>query len=278
MKVLGIQGPATETHALVARLVPRLDGRVATVDCHTDVADVDGAVDRAAADADPLDGISSAYRRSEGAWTARAADWTVGSVLDELAPSHDVALVLGADDLRVPFVSIGDGQDPARNPDRSILAADAADGVDLDELLDALDRLEPHVTLEALVHRLKTSPHADRSGAIATFTGRVRAKDSDDDDRTTKLAFEKYEGVADDQMATIRDELTARDGVFEVLMHHRTGVIPDGEDIVFVVVLAGHRKEAFRAVEDGIDRLKAEVPIFKKETTVSDEFWVHDRS
>jgi molybdopterin synthase catalytic subunit len=42
-----------------------------------------------------------------------------------------------------------------------------------------------------------------------------------------------------------------------------------------VVVLAGHREEAFRTVEDGIDRLKAEVPLFKKEVTVSDEFWAH---
>jgi len=42
-----------------------------------------------------------------------------------------------------------------------------------------------------------------------------------------------------------------------------------------VVVLAGHRREAFETVEDGIDRLKAEVPLFKKEVTVSGEFWAH---
>ncbi|MFC6724850.1 molybdopterin synthase, partial [Halobium palmae] len=115
------------------------------------------------------------------------------------------------------------------------------------------------------------------AGAIATFTGRVRAKDGDDDPRTTALEFETYEGVADDRMDAIRADLTDREGVEEVLLHHRTGVVPDGEDIVFVVVLAGHREEAFRAVEDGINRLKDEVPIFKKETTVEDEFWVHDR-
>jgi molybdopterin synthase catalytic subunit len=62
-----------------------------------------------------------------------------------------------------------------------------------------------------------------------------------------------------------------------VLLHHRTGVIEYGEDIVFVVVLAGHRGEAFETVADGIDRLKAEVPIFKREVTVDEEFWVHDR-
>jgi molybdopterin synthase catalytic subunit len=44
-----------------------------------------------------------------------------------------------------------------------------------------------------------------------------------------------------------------------------------------VVVLAGHRGEAFRTVEDGIDRLKDEVPLFKKEVTVEEEFWRHER-
>jgi molybdopterin synthase catalytic subunit len=61
-------------------------------------------------------------------------------------------------------------------------------------------------------------------------------------------------------------------------MHHRTGVIREGEDIVFVVVLAGHREEAFRTVEDGINRLKDEVPIFKKESTTEEEFWIHEQS
>ncbi|MUW15319.1 molybdopterin synthase, partial [Halorubrum sp. CBA1125] len=118
---------------------------------------------------------------------------------------------------------------------------------------------------------------ADRAGAIATFTGRVRARDHPDDDRTTHLAFESYEEVAADRMDAIAAELADRDGVFDVRMHHRTGVIEAGEDIVFVVVLAGHRREAFRTVEDGIDRLKDEVPIFKKETTEAEEFWVHRR-
>jgi len=56
----------------------------------------------------------------------------------------------------------------------------------------------------------------------------------------------------------------------------KTGVVDAGEDIVFVVVLAGHRKEAFETVEDGIDRLKEEVPLFKKEVTVDETFWAHE--
>ena len=63
--------------------------------------------------------------------------------------------------------------------------------------------------------------------------------------------------------------------MFEVILHHRTGIVEAEEDIVFVVVLAGHRPEAFATVEDGINRLKAEVPLFKKEVTVEGTFWAH---
>jgi hypothetical protein len=43
-----------------------------------------------------------------------------------------------------------------------------------------------------------------------------------------------------------------------VRLHHKTGVVEAGEDIVFVVILAGHRGEAFSAVQDGINRLKGD--------------------
>ena len=78
-------------------------------------------------------------------------------------------------------------------------------------------------------------------------------------------------------MRTIEQDLEEREGVIDIRLHHRTGRVEAGEDIVFVVVLAGHRREAFRAVEDGIDRLKDEVPLFKKEVTASETFWVHER-
>ncbi|MCF2241515.1 molybdenum cofactor biosynthesis protein MoaE, partial [Halobacterium salinarum] len=100
--------------------------------------------------------------------------------------------------------------------------------------------------------------------------------DDPDDTPTRHLEFERYDTVAEQRMATIREQLCERDGVYDVRMHHRTGVVPAGDDVVHVVVLAGHRGDAFRAVSDGIDRLKDEVPLFKKEVTVDDAFWRHD--
>ncbi|MFD1569429.1 molybdopterin synthase [Halorubrum laminariae] len=262
---------------LAALLPDRLDGQVAVVD-RRERAD-GGVVD---ARRTSVTGADSAYVTeialdADGSWTGSGRVDGIDDVLDDLAPTHDYLIVLGESRLRVPVVLLSEHFDADDVPGPVLATARSADDVDLDKLAADLADAGPWITRETLVRRVEASADADRSGAIATFTGRVRQRDAADDDRTTHLAFEKYEGVAADRMDAIAAELTERDGVFDVRMHHRTGVIEAGEDIVFVVVLAGHRREAFRAVEDGIDRLKDEVPIFKKETTEAEEFWVHQR-
>ena len=192
--------------------------------------------------------------------------------LERLGPSCEYALVEGYSDAALPTVALGGRESTAGE---LIARGDTAEDVDVDRVIERLEETEPHETLSSLVARAKESPEQDKSGAIATFTGRVREKEHDDDEPTELLEFEKYDGVAAEKMAAIREDLEAREGVYEVLLHHRTGVVESGEDIVFVVVLAGHRGEAFETVADGINRLKAEVPLFKKEVTVADEFWAH---
>ncbi len=263
MRTISVLGPGASE--LVGRLAPALDGRVATVER------------LGPADAGPPPDARSAYGLApDGSWVGAGADRSLDALLDDLAPDHDVALLAGFPAADAPAVVLDDADEPDRDRDVLVRAPDA-DAVAADAVREALADVAPRVTLAALVDRATDSPAADRAGAVATFTGRVRAHDDPDDPRTVSLEFERYDGVAAERTATIREELTAREGVFEVLLHHRTGVVPAGEDVVFVVVLAGHRREAFRAVEDGIDRLKAEVPLFKKETTVEDEFWRHER-
>jgi molybdopterin synthase catalytic subunit len=260
MHTLGIVGrdAATATDHLAAAL----DGRVAVVRHLVE--------DGAAATKEPA-ATATTYDLGDG-WTAEGNDdLSLDDALDRLAPDHDYALAVGFPDARLPQVALGD----VEVPDQLVRAEDAA-ALDPEAVAAALHDRPEHETLESLVAQVKRSPHTDRSGAIATFTGRVRARDAADDAPTEYLEFEMYDEVAARTMRTIESELEEREGVFEVAMHHRQGVIPDGEDIVFVVVLAGHRGEAFETVSDGIDRLKDEVPIFKKEVTAEETFWVHE--
>jgi molybdopterin synthase catalytic subunit len=277
MKALGVVGPGAGTATLIDRLADRLAdrGSVGVVGRLDGVPDADDVPDDDGALVDGPPAAETTYELADdGGWVAAGGDASLDDVLADLAPGHDYALVGGFADSRLPKVVLG-GRD---HGGESLVAASDADAVDVDAVVDRLADTEPYETLESLVAAVERAPGAERAGAVATFTGRVRAKDHPDDEPTEYLEFEKYEGVADRQLATIREELEARDGVQAVRLHHRTGVVQYGEDIVFVVVLASHREEAFRTVEDGIDRLKDEVPLFKKEVTVDEAFWVHERA
>ena len=246
----------------VARLAEAVEGRVGIVRLET-AADGGRTLARAATE-----------YVVDGGWRASGEELSVGDAVDRLAPDHDYGFVLGAPEARLPTAVVGETTTPVGD---ALVSVNAADALDVEAAVDAIEDTEPYETLESLVAAVKRSEKAPYSGAIATFTGRVRAKDGDDDDRTQYLEFEKYEGVAERRMDAIATELEEREGILDVRLHHRTGRIPDGEDIVFVVVLAGHREEAFRTVRDGINRLKDEVPLFKKEVTGEETFWVHQR-
>jgi len=274
MYVLGIVGPSDSGKTtLVERLCERLAdrGQVATVKHASGGFDIDTAGKDTARHRGA--GAAATYGIADGEWFATGADRDLDSTLAELAPDYDYALVEGYSEARIPTVALGGREHGGER----LVAGEDADAVDVSEVVEAVHDCEPYETLGSLVARVKRSADSDRAGAIATFTGRVREHDDPDDPATEFLEFEKYEGVADERMAALREELEAREGVFEVALYHRTGVVEAGEDIVFVVVLAGHRREAFRTVEDGIDRLKDEVPLFKKEVTVEDAVWAHER-
>ena len=277
MHVLSIVGhPETGKTTLTERLTERLSerGRVGTVK-HIDGGagfETDGKDTQRHREA----GAVQTYGISDAEWfaTGDTSELDLHDALNRLGERCDYGLVEGYADRALPTVVLGDreverGEVLARAPD--------ADSVDLGDVIEALHERDPYETLSSLVAEVKRSPDEVYSGAIATFTGRVRAKEDPEDERTEFLEFEKYDEVAAQKMVEIRDELEARDGVYEVRLHHKTGVVKDGEDIVFVVVLAGHRTEAFRTVEDGINRLKEIVPLFKKEVTVGEEFWAHEQ-
>jgi molybdopterin synthase catalytic subunit len=276
MHVLSIVGHSEKGKTtLIERLAERLseDGRVGTIkhiDCEP-ALDTEGKNTERHRQA----GAVQTYGIGETAWfaTGDSGELDLYDALDRLGERCEYALVEGYSDLALPTVVLGD-----REVDRGEVLVRAAHGddADIDEVVAALEATDPYETLSSLVAEVKRSPDEELSGAIATFTGRVRAKDDPDDERTEFLEFEKYDEVAEQKMTQIRDQLEARDGVYEVRLHHKTGVVEAGEDIVFVVVLAGHRTEAFRTVEDGINRLKEIVPLFKKEVTVGEEFWAHE--
>ncbi len=272
MQVLGILGQ--DAGALCSDVIAQLDGAVAVIKTQETIDQTFNDPHNTSSD------VTTRYDLADtGHWRASGENHSVVDILDELSTTVDYTLVIGASNARIPTVLLETAvTDIDHDSTHVVLTAETATAIDTEDVVTAIESAEPHITLSTLIDRVKSSSDADRAGAIATFTGRVRARDSDDDPETVRLRFETYDSVADDRMREIESELSERDGVFAVELFHRTGIINNGEDIVFVVVLAGHRAEAFETVSDGINRLKAEVPIFKHETTIEEDFWVHERN
>jgi len=113
---------------------------------------------------------------------------------------------------------------------------------------------------------------SEDAGAIATFVGTVRRRSRG---RTVlHLDYEAYEGMAEQVMARIAEELKGRYELCEVAIHHRVGRVEIGEPSVVVAVSAPHRQDALAACRDAIDTLKETVPLWKKEVYEGGEEWI----
>ncbi|HTW67432.1 MAG TPA: molybdenum cofactor biosynthesis protein MoaE [Bryobacteraceae bacterium] len=109
-------------------------------------------------------------------------------------------------------------------------------------------------------------------GAVVDFEGVVR---NNTKGRATKfLDYECYEPMAVKMMAEIGREILAAYAIGRIAMVHRLGRLQIGEASVAIVVTAPHRKPAFEAALEGINRLKRLVPIWKKEHFADGEVWV----
>jgi len=110
------------------------------------------------------------------------------------------------------------------------------------------------------------------AGAVITFEGVVR--NNTKGRRTRYLDYECYEPMAIKLMAEIGRDITGRFEIDRIAMVHRLGRLLIGETSVSIIVTAPHRKAAFDAALEGINRLKRLVPIWKKEHFVDGEVWV----
>ncbi len=189
--------------------------------------------------------------------------------LDELADAGmDFCVVEGFKESTLPKIALGEVEAPG------IIKRLGPEDEDIVGLVDTVLKLPEYHTLDSLVHKIRNSKDIGKAGAIGTFTGIVRATGGDA--ITEFLEFEGYSNVALQKMNEICSRLEEREGIVEVLMHHKTGIIQAGEDIVYIVVAAGHRQQLFPVLSEAIELLKAQVPIWKKEHTKEGEWWAHD--
>jgi molybdopterin synthase catalytic subunit len=100
-------------------------------------------------------------------------------------------------------------------------------------------------------------------GGLCLFVGVVRNENAGRE--TVAIEYEAYGSMAEAEMTRIAEGLARDFPAAKLAMKHRVGRLSVGEPSVAIVAVAPHRAEAFAACRAAIDRVKATVPIWKKE-------------
>lgn len=105
--------------------------------------------------------------------------------------------------------------------------------------------------------------HFPECGGIGLFIGTVR---NHHEGRAVKaLKYTAYAPVAEKMIRQIEQEIEAKYDVSYVRVVHRVGTLDIGETAIFAIAYAAHRREAFAACEEAVERVKHEVPVWKEE-------------
>ena len=124
------------------------------------------------------------------------------------------------------------------------------------------------INVQQLLHELARP----EDGAIVEFRGIVR---NHKEGRKVKyLEYDCYEPMAIRVMAQIGSEISRQYPISRLAVVHRLGRLEVGAVSVVVAVASEHRKPAFQAALETINRLKQRVPIWKKEVFDDGQAWV----
>jgi molybdopterin synthase catalytic subunit len=141
-------------------------------------------------------------------------------------------------------------------------------------MLAVSDRVHVRITSDPVSTDEAMGFVADPSaGGTCLFVGTVRDHSAVGD--VTGLRYEAWDELAIRRLDDLADEILRKWSVAKIAILHRTGDLVVGDASVVIACSAPHREDAFKACRHAIERLKEDVPIWKKEALVSGEaHWV----
>lgn len=107
------------------------------------------------------------------------------------------------------------------------------------------------------------SPHD--CGAECLFIGRTRAQMHAEHGALLQLEYEMYEPMAAKLLRVMAEEAATRWNCGAVRIVHAKGAVPLGQASVVIQVVTPHRAASFEACRHLIERLKQELPVWKRE-------------
>ena len=100
-------------------------------------------------------------------------------------------------------------------------------------------------------------------GGVNIFIGTVR--NHHEGKAVKALKYTSYTPVAEKMIRQIEQEVKDKHQVSYVRVVHRIGYLDVSETAIIAIAYAAHRREAFAACEEAVERVKHAVPIWKEE-------------
>lgn len=139
-----------------------------------------------------------------------------------------------------------------------------APGTAAPERTEADRRLRAALTEEPIdAARVLAAVSSPSRGAVTLFLGTVRNHHRGRP--VERLTYSAYRSMARDRLLRIVEGLEAGDDDLAVAIVHRLGEVPAGEASVAIAAASPHRGAAYEASREALERLKREVPIWKRE-------------
>ena len=130
-----------------------------------------------------------------------------------------------------------------------------------------VEKDEEFYKMQELIDSIKKNRRVDEAGAIFTFEGFVRGKETgiEGEKIVSKMILttpDKEKACED--LETICESVKIKYGVFEVAIVHFIGEFFTGDSLFLAAVLGPHRNETLDALKEVIERTKFDIN-FKKE-------------
>jgi molybdopterin molybdotransferase len=125
--------------------------------------------------------------------------------------------------------------------------------------------IEIQMTNELIAEKISAPSQIGAHGAWIEFRGVVR--DSENGGQISALEYEAYPEMAEREIRRLLEEIAKKIPCLAAKVIHRVGIIPVGETAIYVGVASTHRGEAIALLAEFMNRLKQDVPIWKRRAT-----------
>jgi molybdopterin molybdotransferase len=122
--------------------------------------------------------------------------------------------------------------------------------------------IEIQITGGPIAEKIPPPPDFGAHGAWLEFRGVVR--DEENGAKISALEYEAYPEMAEREIRRLLKEISAKNPCVAAKIIHRVGIIPVGETAIYVGVAGQHRGEALVLLTEFMNRLKQDVPIWKR--------------